>query len=294
MAPPAPQPDRIALITGCSSGIGLCAARRLAARGWHVYATARRAESVAELADLPESSAGRLTARRLDVTAPDDVDRVVAEIHERHGAVDLLVNNAGYGQIGAVEELPVEAWRRQMETNFLGAIALTRACLPPMRRNVRGRIINVSSVVAHVALPLMGAYCASKHALDAFSVALRRELSPYHILVVLIEPGPIETAFRTHATHMQETHGVGTDPAYVAAHRAMNAHWQSRFGRQNTSADAVARLIARAAEARRPRLRYRITPVAHWLPPLLAILPERLVDAAFARRMRGLRDSTAD
>lgn len=284
---PASRP-RVALITGCSSGIGRSAAVRLCRDGFTVYATARRAESVAELAALPEAADGRLIACRLDVTEASAVEQVVGEIQQRWGAVDVLVNNAGYGQVGAVEEIPVEGWRGQLETNVLGVVAVTRACLPAMRARGAGCIINISSVVAHVALPLMGAYCASKHALDALSVTLRRELRPFGIRVVLIEPGPIDTAFRASATQMQEAHRIGVDPAYAAMHRALNAHWESRFGRQNTPAEAVAELIARAASARRPRLRYRITPVARWLPWVLRFLPELMVDAAFARRMAGL------
>jgi NAD(P)-dependent dehydrogenase (short-subunit alcohol dehydrogenase family) len=243
---------------------------------------------VEELARLAQGGAGELIARRLDVTDDATIAQVVGEIHDRCGAVDVLVNNAGYGQIGAVEEVSCALWRQQMEVNFIGAVAVTRACLPQMRARGRGRIINVSSVVAHVPLPLMGAYCASKHALEAFSVALRLEMAPFHVDVVLIEPGPISTQFRTHAAKVLEREGIGAAAPYAEMHRTLNAHWQSRFGRQDTSAEVVAACIARAVRAARPKRRYRITAVARWLPRLLAIMPESVFDAAMRRRMRRL------
>lgn len=278
-------PARVILITGCSSGIGRAAALRLHDDGHCVFATARRAESLAELEAARRDE--RWHVRRLDVNDPATIAAVVEDIENCRGAVDVLINNAGFGQIGAVEEVSDELWRRQMDTNFFGAIAVTRACLPAMRARRRGRIINISSVVAHVALPLMGAYCASKHALDAFCVALRLEMRPFGIDVVLVEPGPIATEFRAHHDAICAAHGIGTTGPYAEYHARLKAHWQSRFGRQHTAPEVVAEVIARAVRARRPRRRYRVTAIARWLPRLLAVMPECLFDAAISRRMRG-------
>ncbi len=274
----------IVLITGCSSGIGRAAAQRLAARGHTVYATARREESVRELADWA-ASAGSARARALDVTQPDAIAAVVTEILDAEGRIDALINNAGYGQFGAVEDISLDAWRRQMETNLIGAVALTQACLPAMRRQQAGRIINVSSVVAHIAAPLMGPYAASKHALDAFSQSLRNEVARWGIRVVLIEPGPIATRFREHLQAYLERENVGASSPYAGQYRALDAYWSSRFGKQGKTADDVAELVVRAVEARRPRRRYRITGVAHLIPRLRPMVPDWLFDALVRRRL---------
>jgi len=272
-------PEQIVLVTGCSTGIGRAAAIRLARSGHRVYATARRDESVEDLAQLAEARDGHLIPRRLDVTNEDEIAEIVREIRQRHGTVNVLINNAGYGQIGAVEEVSNELWRRQLEVNLLGAVAVTRACLPAMRARGGGRIINVSSVVAHVALPLMGAYCASKHALDAYSVALRREVRAFGIEVSLIEVGPVATRFRESAEELMRGAGIGEGTPYASMHRVLHARWQSRFGRQRISAEDVAACVERAVRAKRLRLRYRIGAVARWTPLMYSFLPERVVDA---------------
>jgi NAD(P)-dependent dehydrogenase (short-subunit alcohol dehydrogenase family) len=152
---------KIVLITGCSTGIGRDAAERLVRAGHTVYATARRAESVQSLEAWADASDGRAAAGRLDVTEHETIESVVRDAQTRFGRIDVLVNNAGYGQIGAVEDVSIDLWRRQLETNLVGAVAMTQSVLPVMRQQRSGRIINVSSVVAHVAMPLVGAYCAS-------------------------------------------------------------------------------------------------------------------------------------
>src|SRR6266511_2515234 len=182
--------ERVILITGCSSGIGRATAIEAAARGHRVFATARIPETLRDL-----ESRGRIRALALDVTDAASIRDAVASVLAEAGHVDALVNNAGYGQYGAAEDVTAEEWRRQFDVNLFGAIEAARAVLPAMREKRRGTIVNVSSVAGKIAIPFAAPYCASKHALEAFSDALRVEVAPFGIRVAVIEAGPIETRF---------------------------------------------------------------------------------------------------
>src|SRR5213080_15576 len=181
--------SRAVLITGCSTGIGRATAEQLAARGWTVYATARRPESIRDLA-------GRgCKTLALDVCDEASI-RAAAETVERAvGAVGVLVNNAGYGQEGAFEEVPMAEVRRQFETNVFGLVRLTQLVLPGMRRQGWGRIVNLSSMGGRLTLPGGAFYHATKYAVEALSDALRFEVRPFGVDVIVIEPGPIKTRF---------------------------------------------------------------------------------------------------
>src|SRR5213595_1378549 len=181
--------SRAVLITGCSTGIGRATAEHLAARGWTVYATARRPEAIREL-----GSRGCQTLA-LDVCDEASMHAAVETIERAEGAVGVLVNNAGYGQEGAFEEVPMAEVRRQFETNVFGLARLTQLVLPGMRRQGWGRVINVSSMGGRLTFPGGGYYHATKHAVEAISDALRFEVRPFGIDVVVIEPGAIRTAF---------------------------------------------------------------------------------------------------
>lgn len=279
---------RTILVTGCSSGIGRASAERLAARGHTVWATARSEADVEQLRRWADSAGSGSHAARLDVTDPDTIRAVAGEMLDRCGRIDAVINNAGYGQIGAVEDVPCELWRRQIETNLIGVIAVTQAVLPAMRQTGFGRIVNVSSVVAHVTVPLMGAYCASKHALDAMSGALRIEVAPFGIDVVLIEPGPIATNFRPNVDAVLADNPVHEKSAYESAYRAMDAYWAQQFSGKGPTASDVATLVTKAVEARRPRTRYRITTVAKWMPRILPFISDRMFDKFAARRMEAM------
>lgn len=274
---------RVVLITGCSSGIGRATAELLLSRGHTVYATARRQSSVNELADALLRHGDRAYAARLDVTDPDTSSAVVAGILDRHGRIDALVNNAAFAQLAAVEELHLDALRRQLEVNLVGALDLIQRVLPAMRANGEGRIINVSSVVAHISTPLMGAYCASKAALNSLSESLRMELAPSGIHVVLVEPGAIATQFRANAakTRAKSPHEGGSH--YQSLYDQMLNTWRNRGERKAAGPITVARAIARAVEARRPRTRYRVTTVARLAPLLRGLIPDRLADALSLR-----------
>ena len=182
--------DRTALITGCSSGIGRATAESFADSEWVVYATARDTDDIADLAER-----GCETAQ-LDVTNDEDVAAVIERIDDHTGRVDCLVNNAGFGQYGPLEDVPVGRLHRQFDVNVYGPHRLTRAVLPLMRLREDGTIINVSSVYGRLSMPGTGPYSASKFALEAMSDALRAEVDDLGIDVVVIEPGIVETDFQ--------------------------------------------------------------------------------------------------
>jgi NAD(P)-dependent dehydrogenase (short-subunit alcohol dehydrogenase family) len=260
---------KVAVVTGASAGIGAAAARRLHETGFVVYAVARRVDRMAVL-----QSMGIRTVHA-DVT--DDgalvalVDRVLAEA----GRVDVLVNNAGYGSFGAVEDVSLDEARRQFEVNVLGAARLCQLVLPAMRAQGSGRIINVSSVGAKMYQPLGGWYHATKYALEGLSDCLRLELKPFGIDVIIVEPGGVATEFPLVAgERLLATSGHGAYAAY-ARRFAATLHADPKG---ISSPDVVGRVIARAATARRPRTRYavgrgaRAVVLARWL------LPDRVYD----------------
>lgn len=179
-------------ITGASSGLGDAFARHALAQGHNVVATAR---DPGRLEALVRSAPERVAAVKLDVTEPGDGDAAVAAAITRFGRIDVLINNAGYGIVGAVEETPEAELRAQMETNFFGAVAVTRAALPQLRAQGSGAIVNISSLGGQLSVPGFGAYSASKFALEGLSEALRGELAPLGIKVMIVEPGEFRTAF---------------------------------------------------------------------------------------------------
>jgi NAD(P)-dependent dehydrogenase (short-subunit alcohol dehydrogenase family) len=259
------------LVTGCSSGIGHATAERLHARGWTVYATARRLDAIE---DLP---ARKL---QLDVTDEESMRAAIEEIEREHGAVGALVNNAGYSLSGAIEETPLGEVRRQFETNVFGLVRLTQLVLPGMRRARTGRIVNVSSMGGRLTFPGGGFYHATKHAVEALSDAMRYELGGFGIGVVVVQPGLIRTAFgETAAASIRE----GGDPAYAsfqaAVARATRGVYEGRLGKRlGGGPETVARTIERALGARRPRTRYRVTPSASVFIGLRRTLPDRAWD----------------
>src|SRR5438067_4594546 len=207
---------RVVLITGCSTGIGRSAADRLARRGHTVYATARRTESIE---DLKEAGCRTLA---LDVTDEESMRAAVAAVEEAEGAVGALVNNAGYSQSGAIEDVPMDQVRKQFETNVFGLVRMCQLVLPGMRKQGDGRIVNVSSMGGRLVFPGGGIYHATKHAVEALSDALRFEVRGFGIGVSIIEPGLIKTEFGHAAVDSME--GVQTDDgAYPRANAELAA-----------------------------------------------------------------------
>lgn len=263
------------LITGASSGIGLAAARTMKARGWRVLATARRA---ADLARLTEEVG--VEALPLELADPGSVAACAGRALElTDGGLTALFNNAAYGQPGAVEDLPADALRRQLEVNVVGTHDLTRRIIPAMRANGRGRIVNCSSVLGVVAAPYRGAYVASKFAIEGLTDTLRLELAGTGINVALIEPGPIRTRFvETALAVARATIDIGGS-VHRERYLAMIAQMQ-RGGRQRfkLEPEAVAARLVHAVESRRPRARYPVTAPAHAALVLRRLLPTRLLD----------------
>jgi len=264
---------RSVLITGCSSGIGLCAAHTLKSRGHRVFATARGDDDVGKL------SAAGLDAMQLDVNDSDGINRCVGQLLEKTGGtLDALFNNAGYGQYGALEDLPRDSLRRQFETNLFGLHELTARVIPVMRRQRRGRIIQNSSLLGYMALPLCGAYTASKHALEGWSDTLRLELAGSGIHVSLIEPGPIESAFADSSRRHTED-AVGEDRAGEPRYRLLRERMNENRGRlARRPPETVVRCLIHALESRRPKARYQVGAPAAALWHAKRLLPTRLLD----------------
>jgi NAD(P)-dependent dehydrogenase (short-subunit alcohol dehydrogenase family) len=265
----------VALVTGCSTGIGRAAALQLHRAGVTTVATARSLRTLDELAD-----AG-CTVLELDVT--DDAGRraCVEEVTARHGGVDVLVNNAGYAEMGPVEQVPLDAWRRQLETNVLGPVALSQLVLPGMRAAGRGRIVNVSSMGGEITFPGGGAYHASKYALEALSDALRVEVRPFGVQVVVVQPGPVATSFGDNAADL----GVYDRGPYGGLSRALARaiHEQTPRG---SAPEAVARVVVRAATTRRPATRYRVGAMSRGLVLGRRVVPDRTWDALMRSQFR--------
>ncbi|MFG2631676.1 SDR family NAD(P)-dependent oxidoreductase [Streptomyces sp. NPDC048473] len=262
------------LITGCSSGVGEATAWRFLRAGQPVYATARDADSLAELA-----AAGAVTLR-LDVTDEASMAEVVKRVESEHGAVGILVNNAAYGIQGAVEATGLDDARRQFETNFFGLVGLSQLTLPGMRSRRTGRIINVASMGGHFSLPGAGFLHASKYAVEAISDALRLELRGFGIRVVIVEPGPIRTPFpsKINAT-IPRASGGPYDAFHAAVESRVNAAYEQRALSMALSPEKVARVIERAAKSNRPRARYPVGVMARGLIALSRYLPDFALDA---------------
>lgn len=261
------------LITGCSSGIGEATALRLVQAGHTVYATARNSSTLTALA-----RAGAIT-RDLDVTDEESMRAVVDEIVAEHCRVGALVNNAGYGAYGAVEDTPMDAVRKQFDTNVFGMARMIQLALPSMRAAGRGRIINISSMGGRLTFPFGGYYHASKHAVEAMSDALRFEVNPFGINVSIVEPGLITTRFGNTAASTLSTSTPEGSPyraATATLDKSMSKSYESRL--MTAGPDAVAKAIEHAVSARRPRTRYVITPAARSLITIRALTPGRAWD----------------
>jgi NAD(P)-dependent dehydrogenase (short-subunit alcohol dehydrogenase family) len=276
------QRSKAVLISGCSSGIGRATALELAAAGWRVYATARRPDSIAELAQ-----AGCRTLA-LDVTDEQSMSAAVAAVEEAEGAVGVLVNNAGYSQSGAIETVPMEAVRRQFETNVFGLVRLTQLVLPRMRAQGWGKIVNVGSMGGRLSFPGGGHYHATKHALEAISDALRFELRGFGIDVILLEPGLITTEFGDTATaSMADVHAGGEDP-YAHFNATVGAVTKGAYdgpmSRLGAGPERVAKVIRKAITRSRPPARIAITPSAKLTIATRRLLSDRAWDAAMRRQ----------
>ncbi len=269
------MPQRVALVTGASSGIGKATALMLNQAGYTTYATARRLESLIDL-----ETAGCRTLR-LDVTDEASMIAAVETIEAEHSAIDVLVNNAGYGLNGPVEELEINAVRHEFETNVFGLVRMAQLVLPAMRQQKSGRIINVGSVGGTFTAPGAGAYHASKYAVEAFSDALRMETQSFGVQVVLIQPTGVYTAFDAKiAQTMPQTGGSSVYAYFKANHAKVTRRMFSGRGNYGIiKPEDVARTILQVAQAKQPKTRYKVGLSAHLYTGLRRILPDRMWDA---------------
>jgi NAD(P)-dependent dehydrogenase (short-subunit alcohol dehydrogenase family) len=267
---------RAVLITGCSTGIGRATAEHLADRGWTVYATARRPESID---DLREKGCRTLP---LDVTDEASMQQAVREVEEAEGAVGVLVNNAGYSQSGAVESVKLDDIRAQFETNVFGLIRMCQLVLPAMRRQGWGKIVNLSSIGGKLVFPGGGIYHGTKHAVEAVSDALRFEVRAFGIDVIVIEPGLIRTQFAEAAVSKIES-GTTANGPYAEFNAAVGAAtagaYEGPVAKLGGGPEEVAHKIGKAISRRRPRARYPVTPSARIMLGLRRMLPDRAWEA---------------
>ena len=270
------------LISGCSSGIGAATAEALVRAGHTVYATARRTETLAGLEALG------CHALVLDVTSEDSMIAAVKAVEADHGKVGTLINNAGYGEYGPIEEADLDRVRTMFETNVFGLARLTQLVLPAMRRSRSGRIVNIGSMGGRITFPVGGFYHASKYAVEAISDALRVEVKPFGIDVILVEPGLIRTNFESRVNESLDM-GIpphGEDTAYTDLLAANDKSTASGYANDfmTTSPEAVAAVILRAVESARPRSRYVVTSAAKALISLRRFGGDRVWDATMRGR----------
>ena len=267
--------EKTILITGCSSGIGYCVASGLQKRGYRVFATARRAESVKQLNDEGFESL------RLDLDDSQSIKQAVDEVLRRtDGRLYAVFNNGAFGLPGAVEDLSRDAIRAQFETNFFGWLELTNLLLPVMRKQGYGRIIKNSSVLGFVAMPFRGAYNSSKYAIEGLSDTLRLELKGTNIHVSLVEPGPILSRFRANALIALQQH-IDIENS---VHKERYQQVLERLNKEGPAVpftlppEAVLKKVIHALEARKPRVRYYVTVPTYLFGYLKRVLPTRTLD----------------
>lgn len=276
------------LVTGCSSGIGRATAHLLRSQGWQVIPTVRNTT------DFVSLQAEGFQPLFLDLLDSSSVQEAAAEVLRRtEGKLGALVNNAGFGQPGAIEDLTRETMRQQFEVNLFGLVELTNALLPAMRTQGCGRIVNVASVLGQIAMPFNGAYSASKFALEAISDALRVELTDTGIAVSIIEPGPIATQFGLNA-HAQATRSLDATTSRFS-HNYKRYFKTVEKGEKKEgslgdsfrqSPETVAKKIQHALESQHPRIRYPVTLPGHLGAFFRRFLPASLIDRFFINNLR--------
>jgi short-subunit dehydrogenase len=267
---------KVVLVTGASTGIGKCCADHLVTRGYRVFGTSRQ-----PMAQLQSQSPG-VEMIRMDVDDDNSVTSGVRLVFEKAGRIDAVINNAGWGLMGAVEDTTIDEAKSQLETNFFGVVRVCHEVLPIMRQQGAGHIINISSLGGIVGLPYSGFYSASKFALEGFSEALRLETWRFGIRVVLIEPGDFRTNF-TAARRMIKA--SSTSPAYRdAVARSLAA--QEKEERNGPEPDSIARLVEKMLRSRNPRLRHTAGLLSQRIVvPCKRFLPQRFFEWVFSRAM---------
>ncbi len=273
----------VAIITGCSSGIGRATALLLTQRGWRVFATVRGLDTTRELAS------DHITPLQLDVTDEASIVDAVEQVLAETGRIDALINNAGYAQAGPMEEMRVDEVHRQFETNTFGALRMAQLVLPTMRAQGSGRIVNVSTLGGRIVIPFTGLYNASKFALEAMSDALRMETRPFGVRVILIEPGGVRTNFNDTATANAQRIVANTNSPYYRFLKPL-LRFIAQAEAMSSPPETVAKVILHALTTPRPRARYIATPDARIMLAILPWLPDRKRDELFGWLL-GLREA---
>jgi short-subunit dehydrogenase len=268
------QPNEVVLITGCGSGIGKALAQAFRREGFTVCATARRIDTMKDLAQ------DGIQTLALDVTQADDIQRVLATLKAKGQQVGALVNNAGYGAMGPLLDVPPDEWQRQFDVNVFAPMALTRAVLPGMIERQRGTVVNISSVSGVMPTPFAGAYCASKAALNAASDALRMELRPLGIDVVIVQPGGIRSSFGDRAAGQVN---LAVDSPYQAIRSGVLAR-ANESQDDATPADVFASDLVQQLKRGNPPAVIRIGKKSSLLPMLKQWLPTGLLDSVLSKR----------
>ena len=263
---------KIALVTGASSGIGETTAKQLAAKGYTVYAAARSMDKLNAIATEA------IKPIALDVTDEASMQACVQTILDAEGHIDVLVNNAGYGSHGAVEDIPMAEARRQMDVNVFGLVRMSQLVLPSMRERRQGKIVNISSMAGRVWTPFAAWYHASKFAVEGLSASMRLELKPFGIDVILIEPGGVVTPWSDIA--VQHLRDAAKGGAYEAAANATAERLEQTYrGRLMTKPETIGKCIVKAVEAARPRTRYLLGYGAKPMVYIQKWLGDRVYDA---------------
>ncbi|MCU6795751.1 SDR family oxidoreductase [Paenibacillus sp. WQ 127069] len=279
-----PSSEPVILITGASSGFGLLISITMAKKGYRVIASMRDLSNQSQLMEQARAAKVELLIDcvQLDVTDHRTISEVINETKERYGRIDILVNNAGLAIGGFIEEVPIEAWRQQMDINYFGLVAVTKAVLPYMRQQRSGHIFNISSVSGRVGFPGYAPYVASKFAVEGFSEALRLEMQPFGVQVVLVEPGAYPTSIWK----------KGFDSIHTSPHSPyqdqLDAVLNYSKSTLNNGADPqyIADAIARISRLRRPKLRYAMGKGVHFLLFSKVLLPWNWIESCMLKLLK--------
>jgi NAD(P)-dependent dehydrogenase (short-subunit alcohol dehydrogenase family) len=274
----------VVFITGTSSGFGLQASVALAKAGYHVVASMRNLERRYAL-DEASRAAGvedHITCMQLDVTDSNRVESTIKEVINRFDRIDVLINNAGYAAGGFVEEIPLEEWRRQFETNFFGVVSVSKAVIPYMRERQKGKIINVSSISGSIGFPILAPYAASKFAVEGFSESLRLELLPFGIDVVLVKPGSFKTEIWSKGANSFQ---MKEDSPYFEKFQGMIGYIQS-VGDIAADPEEVIQTLVKVCDLKKPNLRYPVGKGVRRGIFLKQIVPWSWIESMMERRYK--------
>jgi NAD(P)-dependent dehydrogenase (short-subunit alcohol dehydrogenase family) len=251
------QARKVALVTGSSSGIGFETALLLARSGFHTYASMRNLEKSKNITEIANTEKLPLQVVQLDVNDDRSVKEAIERIVAENKRIDVLVNNAGYGLFGSLEDISIEELKAQFETNFFGVIRVTQQVLPVMRKqNGGGTIVNVSSVGGRIGIPVLSAYQSTKFALEGLSESMSYELEPFGIRVVIIEPGFIRTNIINSSTSAKKA--LDPKSPYFSLMQKVENHFKSMIENESSPSEEVAKVILQAATSENPQLRYTV------------------------------------